>query len=222
MRVADILKWLLLGWLAVVIVAAFFYVRPAEGFIGESSRIVFFHVPMAWIAVLAFLVSCITSVMYLKRREPKDDIRASVSAGLGLLFAVLATTTGSVFARIMWNSWWNWDPRQTSIAILLLIYAAYLALRGAIDDPERRASLSAVYAILAFVTVPFLVFVVPRIYWSLHPDTIINTRGSNEFDLRYTQVLMASLVGFTGLYIWLYTIGCRIEAIRQRRRQEVL
>jgi len=222
MRVADILKLLLLVWLAIVIVAAFLYVRQAEGFIGESSRIVFFHVPMAWIAVLAFLVSCVTSVMYLKRREPKDDIRASVSAGLGLLFAVLATTTGSVFARIMWNAYWNWDPRQTSITILLLIYAAYLALRGAIDDPERRASLSAVYAILAFVTVPFLVFVVPRIYWSLHPDTIINTRGANEFDSRYTQVLMASLVGFTGLYVWLYTIGCRIETIRQRRRQEVL
>ena len=222
MRVSEVLKWLLLGWLAAVIVAAFIYVRPAEGFIGESSRIVFFHVPMAWIAVLAFLVSCITSVMYLRRRDPKDDIHASVSAGLGLLFAVLATTTGAVFARIMWNAYWNWDPRQTSITILLLIYAAYLALRGAIDDPERRASLSAVYAILAFVTVPFLVFVVPRIYWSLHPDTIINTRGSNEFDSRYTQVLMASLVGFTGLYVWLYTIACRIETIRRRRRQEVL
>jgi heme exporter protein C len=222
MRVADMLKWLLLVWLAVVIVAAFFYVHPAEGFIGESSRIVFFHVPMAWIAVLAFLVSCVTSVMYLRRRDPRDDIRAAVSAGLGLLFAVLATTTGAVFAKIMWGAYWNWDPRQTSITILLLIYAAYLALRGAINDPERRASLSAVYAILAFVTVPFLVFVVPRIYWSLHPDTIINTRGTNEFDSRYTQVLMASLAGFTGLYVWLYTIGCRIEAIRQRRHQEVL
>ena len=131
-------------------------------------------------------------------------------------------TTGAVFAKIMWGAYWNWDPRQTSITILLLIYAAYLALRSAIDDPERRAALSAVYAILAFVTVPFLVFVVPRIYWSLHPDTIINTRGANEFDSRYTQVLMASLVGFTGLYVWLYTIGCRIESIRQRRRQEVL
>ncbi len=222
MRVSEILKVVLLVWLGVVIVAAFFYVQPAQGFIGESSRIVFFHVPMAWIAVLAFLVSCITSVMYLKRRDPKDDIRASVSAGLGLLFAVLATTTGAVFAKIMWGAYWNWDPRQTSITILLLIYAAYLALRGAVDDPERRASLSAVYAILAFVTVPFLVFVVPRIYWSLHPDTIINARGANEFDSHYTQVLMASLVGFTGLYIWLYTLGCRIESIRQRRRQEVL
>ena len=222
MRVADVMKWVLLVWLVVVIAAAFFYVHPAEGFIGESSRIVFFHVPMAWISVLAFLVSCIASVMYLRRREPRDDIRAAVSAGLGLLFAVLATTTGAVFAKIMWGAYWNWDPRQTSITILLLIYAAYLALRGAVADPERRASLSAVYAILAFVTVPFLVFVVPRIYWSLHPDTIINTRGANEFDSRYTQVLMASLIGFTGLYVWLYTIGCRVEAIRQRRRQEVL
>lgn len=216
------MKWVLLVWLVAVIVAAFFYVHPAEGFIGESSRIVFFHVPMAWISVLAFLVSCIASVMYLRRREPRDDIRAAVSAGLGLLFAVLATTTGAVFAKIMWGAYWNWDPRQTSITILLLIYAAYLALRGAVADPERRASLSAVYAILAFVTVPFLVFVVPRIYWSLHPDTIINTRGANEFDPRYTQVLMASLAGFTGLYVWLYTIGCRVEAIRQRRHQEVL
>jgi heme exporter protein C len=222
MRVSKLLRVLLLVWLAAVIVAAFFYVHAAEGFIGESSRIVFFHVPMAWIAVLAFLVSCIASVMYLRRRDPKDDIRASVSAGLGLLFAVLATTTGAVFAKIMWGAYWNWDPRQTSITILLLIYAAYLALRGAVDDPERRASLSAVYAILAFVTVPFLVFVVPRIYWSLHPDTIINTRGANEFDSRYTQVLLASVFGFTGLYLWLYTIGCRIETIRQRRRQEVL
>jgi heme exporter protein C len=79
-----------------------------------------------------------------------------------------------------------------------------------------------VYAILAFVTVPFLVFVVPRIYWSLHPDTIINTRGANEFDSRHTQVLMASLAGFTGLFAWFYTIGCRVEAIRRRRQQEAL
>jgi len=222
MKIGDILKWILLVWMVAVILASFFYVHPAEGFIGESSRIVFFHVPTAWVSVLAFLISCITSVMYLRRRDPIDDVRASVSAGLGLLFCFLATVTGAVFARIMWNAYWNWDPRQTSITILLLIYAAYFALRGAIADPERRATLSAVYAILAFVTVPFLVFVVPRIYWSLHPDTIINTRGANEFDSRYTQVLMASLAGFTGLFVWLYTVGSRVEAIRLRRRQEVL
>lgn len=222
MSFREILKWVLLLWLTVVIWAAFMYVPPAEKFIGESSRIVFFHVPTAWVATLAFLVSCIASVMYLRRRDPKDDIRASVSAGLGLLFAVLATVTGAVFARIMWGAYWNWDPRQTSIVILMLIYSAYFALRAAIPDPERRAALAAVYAILAFVTVPFLIFVVPRIYWSLHPDSLINTRGANDFDSRYTQVLLASLAGFTGLYVWLYTLGCRVEALRQRRQQEVL
>lgn len=222
MRFREVLKWVLLLWLSLVIWAAFMYVPPADKFIGESSRIVFFHVPTAWVAVLAFLVSCVASVLYLWRRDPKNDIRAAVAAGLGLLFAVLATVTGAVFARIMWGAYWNWDPRQTSIVILMLIYAAYFALRGAIPDPERRAALASVYAILAFVTVPFLVFVVPRIYWSLHPDSIINTRGANEFDSRHTQVLMASLAGFTGLFVWLYTIGCRVESVRQRRQQEAL
>ena len=96
MSFREILKWVLLLWLTVVIWAAFMYVPPAEKFIGESSRIVFFHVPTAWVATLAFLVSCIASVMYLRRRDPKDDIRASVSAGLGLLFAVLATVIACI------------------------------------------------------------------------------------------------------------------------------
>jgi heme exporter protein C len=218
----TVLKVVLLVWMLGVIWAAFYYAQPAEGFIGQSSRIVFFHVPTAWVCFLAFLVSCVASVMYLKRQNPTDDIRASVSAALGMLFAVLATVTGAIFARIMWGAYWNWDPRQTSITIVLLIYAAYFALRGAIQDPERRANLSAVYAILAFVTVPFLIFIVPRIYFSLHPDTIINTRGTNEFDSRYTQVLMASLAGFTGLYVWLQNLGSRIDVVKLKREQDLL
>jgi heme exporter protein C len=221
-RVGATLKWVLFVWMAVVIWAAFLWVPSAVGFKGESSRIVFFHVPTAWVATLAFLMSCITSVMYLRRRDPKDDIRSAVSAGLGLLFAVLATVTGAIFARIMWGAYWNWDPRQTSITILLLIYAAYFALRGAVDDPEKRATLAAVYSILAFVTVPFLMFVVPRVYWSLHPDVLTNSDPNNRLDSTHVKVLIASLAGFTGLYLWLYTIGSRIEAIRHRRQQEVL
>ena len=221
-RIGTALKWLLLVWMAVVIWAAFMWVPSASGFKGESSRIVFFHVPTAWVATLAFLVSCVASVMYLKRRSPQDDNRAAVSAGLGLVFAVLATVTGAIFAKIMWGAYWNWDPRQTSITILLLIYAAYFALRGAVPDPEKRATLAAVYSILAFVTVPFLMFVVPRIYWSLHPDVITNPDPDNRLDSAHLRVLLASLAGFTGLYVWLYTLGSRIEAIRHRRRQEVL
>jgi heme exporter protein C len=217
-----VLRWGLFAWMSLVIWAAFFYAPAAAGFQGQSSRIVFFHVPTAWVATLAFLVSCIASIRYLRSRDPKEDIRASAASALGLTFAILATVTGSIFARIMWGSYWNWDPRETSITFLLLIYAAYFALRAAIADPERRATMSAVYAILAFVTVPFLVFVVPRIYWSLHPDTIINTQGRIKMDSRMFQVLMGSLFGFTGLFSWLYSLECRVEGIRRRRQHEVL
>jgi heme exporter protein C len=216
-------RWLLGVWLVVVIWAAFFYAPAARGFKGESARIVFFHIPQAWVAVLAFCVNLIASIRYLRGRDPLDDARAAAAARLGLVFSMLATVTGSLFARVMWGSFWNWDPREVSIAILLLVYAAYFALREAIPDEERRASLSAAYAVLAFVTMPFLVFVVPRIYWSLHPDTIINTRGSLEMESRMLQVLMASLVGFTGLFCWLYTLDVRLArlGLNRRRRQEV-
>jgi heme exporter protein C len=208
--------------MAGVIWAAFFWAPAAAGFVGQSSRIVFFHVPTAWVATLAFLGSCVASIRYLKTRQATDDIRAQAASALGLTFAILATVTGSIFARIMWGSYWNWDPRETSITFLLLIYAAYFALRGAIADPERRATMAAVYSILAFVTVPFLVFVVPRIYWSLHPDTIINAQGKMKMSSRMLQVLFASLAGFTGLASWLYSIEVRLERLRRARQHEEL
>ncbi|MEW6337194.1 MAG: cytochrome c biogenesis protein [Acidobacteriota bacterium] len=218
----DWWKWLLGLWILAVVWAAFFYAPTARGFKGESARIVFFHVPQAWVAVLAFCVNLVASLRYLRRHDALDDARAAAAARLGLVFCILATVTGSLFAHVMWNSFWNWDPREISIAILLLVYAAYFALREAIADEERRASLSAAYAVLAFVTMPFLVFVVPRIYFSLHPDTIINTKGSMDMESRMFQVLMASLMGFTGLFVWLYTLDVRAAriALARRRRQE--
>jgi heme exporter protein C len=213
------LPWLLFAWMVVVIWAAFFYAPAARGFKGESARIVFFHVPQAWVAVLAFCVNLVFSIRYLRRRDALDDARAAAAARLGLVFAVLATVTGSLFARVMWNAFWNWDPRQVSIVILLLIYFAYFALREAVADEERRGALSASYAVLAFVTMPFLVFVVPRIYWSLHPDTILNTRGNIDMESRMFQVLVASLVGFTGLFFWLYSLDVRMARMHLKRRQ---
>jgi heme exporter protein C len=208
MKMSRLFKALLFLWLAGVIAAAFLYV-PADRSLGEAGRVIIFHVPVAWVTVLAFLVSCIYSVLYLRRRRPGDGLRAASSAALGLVFAILATATGSIFARITWGSFWNWDPRETSIFILLLIYAAYFALRSAVEDDERKGRLSAVYAIVAFVTVPFLVFVVPRVYFSLHPD-IITPTGKLEMGARTLQVFLASLAGFTGLYAWMYQLTVRI------------
>jgi heme exporter protein C len=216
----SVLQWMLGGWFVIVILAAFFYAPTAVGFKGESARIVFFHVPQAWVAVLAFCVNLVASLRYLRTRNALDDARAAAAARLGLVFSVLATITGSLFAHVMWNSFWNWDPREVSIAILLLVYAAYFALREAIPDEERRASLSAAYAVLAFVTMPFLVFVVPRIYWSLHPDTIIGATGKLKLQMesRMLQVLFGSLVGFTGLFVWLYTLDVRLARLSLARR----
>ncbi|HUM01226.1 MAG TPA: cytochrome c biogenesis protein, partial [Thermoanaerobaculia bacterium] len=134
--------------MAVIIWASFLWARPAQNFVGESSRIVFYHVPMAWVASLAFLLAAWHSAVFLKKRRMESDDAAAAAARLGFVFCVLATVTGSIFARVMWNAYWNWDPRETSIALLLLVYGAYLGLRGAIEDPERRATLSAAYALV--------------------------------------------------------------------------
>jgi heme exporter protein C len=117
----------------------------------------------------------------------------------------------------MWGSYWNWDPRETSIFFLLLIYIAYLALRSAIEEPARRARLAAIYSAIAFVSVPFLVFVVPRIYDTLHPDPIVNSRGRIDMDPRIRIVFFAMLLGFTGLFYWLLALRVRVLRIERRR-----
>ena len=211
----KILKFLLLPYMAAVIAGAFLWVEPAEGFIGESSRIVFFHVPCAWTAALAFVVAAAYSLAYLARRNPRSDRIAEAAVRLGLLFAILTIVTGSVFAKIMWGAYWNWDPRQSSYLLLIFLYAAYLFLRAAIDDPERRARIGAAYALFAAVLMPFLVFVAPRVTESLHPQTVINTEGKILMDTPTKTVFFAGLVGFTALFLWLLELEIRLGASRR-------
>jgi len=200
------------------VLAAFFYAPPAIG-LGEVSRVIYFHIPAAWVAVLAFFLSLLYSLAYLRRRRPEHDTRAAVAAELGAVFCLVATVTGSVFAKATWGAYWNWDPRETSIFILLLIYGAYFALRSAIEDEERRAALSAVYAILAFATVPYLVFIAPRLYASLHPAPVLNAAGKLQMNGRMLSVLFLSLGSFTVLFVYLYKLQLRISAVYRRYRQ---
>jgi heme exporter protein C len=204
--------------MAVIIWASFLWARPAENFVGESSRIVFYHVPMAWVATVAFFLAAWHSALYLRKRRVESDEAAAAAARLGLVFCVLATVTGAIFARVMWNAYWNWDPRQTSITLLLLVYGAYLGLRGAIEDPERRATLSAAYALVAFVTVPFLMFAVPRMYASLHPDTVINARGRIEMSGDIKAVFFASNLAFLLLFLWLYSLDRKVSRMLREAR----
>ncbi len=210
-------KVLLGVWMSLVIIASFLYAPPALG-LGEVSRIIYYHVPLAWVAVLAYMVSMIDAIKYLRTGRIEYDYRTSFNAEMGTIFALLATVTGAIFANATWGVYWNWDPRQTSIFVLLLIYGSYFALRSAIDDREQKARLSSVYAIIAFITVPFLVFVIPRIYASLHPDPIINVEGRLQMDTRMLQVFISSLVGFTGIYFWIYNLQNRILNLKERIR----
>jgi heme exporter protein C len=199
--------------MAVIIWASFLWARPAQNFVGESSRIVFYHVPMAWVSTIAFFLAAWHSAVYLRKRRMESDDAASSAARLGFIFCVLATVTGSIFAKVMWNAYWNWDPRETSIALLLLVYGAYLGLRGSIEDPERRATLASAYALVAFVTVPFLMFAVPRMYASLHPDTVLNARGKVEMSADIRTVFFASSFAFVALFFWLWALDRKVTRI---------
>jgi heme exporter protein C len=198
-------RTLLLVWIAGWIVAAFLY----------------FHIPVAWVTVLALGWSMVHSILYLRRRNFEHDHQAAAAAEIGLLFCIAATVSGSMWAKAMWGAYWNWDPRETSIFFLLLVYAAYLALRSAIDQEQRRARLAAVYSAAAFVSVPFLMFVVPRIYFTLHPDPLINPRGKIDMDPRIRMVFFALLAGFTGLFFWMLQLRVRVARL-ERRAQEAL
>ena len=204
--IQNILKIILFIWIALVILGAFLYAPTAKG-LGEFTRVLYFHVPMAWITVLAFLLSAVYSILYLKNKNMKFDHQAEAANQLGILFAILATVTGSIWAKMAWGSFWNWDPRETSIFILLLIYAAYFALRSAIEQEDRRAALSAVYSILAFVTVPFFIFIVPRVYEGLHPDVVGEVVKASDKKMvmgpKILLVFLSSLGGFTALFVWM-------------------
>jgi heme exporter protein C len=211
-----ILRIALFVWVAATLVAAFLW-APVVPVLGDTTRVFYFHFPAAMVTCVALGWSMLHSALYLARRDLAHDDHAAASAELGLLFCIGATVSGSMWAKAMWGAYWNWDPRETSIFFLLMIYAAYLALRASIEDPARRARLSAIYSCAAFVAVPFLVFVVPRIYASLHPDPLINDRGKPDMDWRIMACAGALVAGFTVLFFWLLSLRVRLGRFERAR-----
>lgn len=208
------------GVLIGTVAISVFLMPPPQKELGDISRIFFFHVPVAWVTVLAFLVAMVNSILYLSRKNPVYDLQAAISSQLGFLFAILATISGAIFAKNAWGSFWNWDPRETSVFILLLIYGAYLALRSAIEAEDRKANLSAVYSILAFITVPFLVFVVPRVFQSLHPtDSIVNSQIRIQMPPLVLLVFLSSLLGFSLLFVWIYNLEVKLNILYKKAKE---
>lgn len=142
---------------------------PPERTLGELYKIIYVHVPAAWVSYVAFTTALICSTLYIFKKKSKYDLLSFSSVGLGVFFSGLAILLGMIFSNKAWGTYWEWrEPRITSTFILFLTYVGYLALRASIGDLEKRRSISSVYSIMAFVTIP-LSYVSIKIFRSIHP-----------------------------------------------------
>lgn len=191
----------------------------------QNAKIIFFHVPTAWLTVIAFLMSTVFSIQYLRKKNLDDDAKSFAAAQLGMIFCILATVTGAVWAKFAWGAFWSWDPRQTSIFALLLIYGAWFALRSAIESEDKRATLSAVYSIIAFLTVPFFIFIMPRIMTGLHPGSADDTNAGPIIDFKMNPsmrlIFFLSLAGFTLLYFWMWNLGYKSIILKEKINRQL-
>ncbi|MBN2572285.1 MAG: cytochrome c biogenesis protein CcsA [Ignavibacteriales bacterium] len=188
--------------------------------LGEKVKIIFFHVPLAWLSVIAFLGATVSSIKFLKSKNIENDFMALSFLQIGFVFTILTTLTGAIWARFSWGSFWNWDPRQTSILFLLIIYGALFALRSAIEDQEKRARFSSVYCIITFLMVPFFIFILPRLVSSLHPgsanDTSIGPIISFDIQNIMQVIYFLSLISFGLLFYWLWKLNYRSIFVKNK------
>lgn len=188
--------------------------------LAERARIIFFHVPMSWVATVAYLVAMIFGIRYLRTRNLDYDHASMSMIAVATLYGILATITGAVWARFNWGMFWNWDPKQTAIFLVLLIYGAYFLLRSSVQDPHQRARLSGAYSILGFVAVPFLFFILPRMMPGLHPGSSDDTGAgpllsakSDAINVTKQWVFGLALFSFTLLFFWLSNVRFRIAKL---------
>lgn len=196
-----------------------FFVAPREQVMGEVQRIFYWHVPAAWMSMVAFGITALTGVIYLVTRRRAWDMISRSSVEVGLLFTLITIVSGSVWARPAWNTWWTWDPRLTTYTIVALIYVAYVMLRQGIEDPERAARFAAVYGLVGFVSVPITFFSI-RWWRTIHPVVIGTPSAAAEGSFAMTDsmlfiFLLCNLV-FPLLYAALLANRVRLERLYER------
>lgn len=163
---------LFLGALGMVFIYA-----PLEALMNYVQKIFYFHISNAWVGMLGFIVAAVAGVVYLIKKDLKWDIVELAAVEISLVFFIIAIITGSIWAKPSWGTYWTWDARLTTAAILEMIYLAYLLLRQGIEDPERRARFSAVYTLIGAVSVP-VTFLSIRIWQTIHPVVIGGSSGA--------------------------------------------
>jgi heme exporter protein C len=203
------LGYLSLVLLAIAVYGIFFVAGPIAGE-GDAGRIVYFHVPMAWDAFLAFFVVFGASIAYLRTGNARWDQLGRASAEVGLVFTTLVLITGAIWGYPIWGTWWSWDPKLTTTLILWFMYLAYLMVR-AYAEPPRGPRFAAVVGIVAFVDVPIVYL---SSYWwrALHPPPAIGPLADQQPSSTIVWILLLSLVAFTCLYVYLVRVRMEIES----------
>ena len=193
----------LLG-LAGVYVLALGY-TPVEARQGLAQKIFYLHVPAAWCALIAFSLVGITSALYLWLHDPRLDRFAAASAEVGVAFSAVMLTTGPIWAKPIWGTWWTWDARLTLTLFLFFLFIGYLALRAALHDPAERARFSAVVGILGMLLVPFIHLSV-YLFRTLHPQPVVLKPSAPSLPPEMLRTLLIATVVFTVLYVGLVTL----------------
>jgi heme exporter protein C len=186
---------------------------PPDAVQGDAQRLMYLHVPAAWLAYLAFTVTAIASVLWLipRTRSTTWDLLAGASAEVGVLFTGLTLAMGSIWGKPIWGSWWEWDARLTTTAVLFFLYLGYLSLRRAGGGPDQRAKRCAIAALIAFVDVPIVHFSV-NWFQTLHQQgTVFNRKMDVEISGTMAATLVLSVFAFTALYG--YLVARRMELL---------
>ncbi|MDK2824117.1 MAG: heme exporter protein [Clostridia bacterium] len=199
------MHWLNWITLTVIILANYlvFIWVPLEKVMGAVQKIFYFHVATAWVGFFAFFVVFIFSIFYLITKNERWDRYSAASAEIGVVFISIVILTGAIWGRAFWGQWWTWDPRLTTSLVLWFIYIAYLLFRSAIEEREKKASLSAILGIIGFLDVPVVWFSI-RWWRTIHPN-LMETGGKMAISPKMGVTLLLAILAFTLLYILLMT-----------------
>jgi len=214
----------LLPWMAgaaLVLLATGFYlawfVAPADYQQGETIRIMFVHVPAAWLAMMFYTVMAIAALGTLVWRHPLADVAQKAAAPIGACFALICLLTGAFWGKPMWGTYWVWDARLTSVLVLLLIYLGIIALWRTLDEPTQAGRMAAILTLVGFVNVPIIKFSVD--WWNtLHQPASVLRLGGPTIHPAMLWPLMILAIGFTVLALALHLIAMRTEIMRRRVR----
>jgi heme exporter protein C len=208
---------LLLGALGMVFIYA-----PLESVMNYVQKIFYFHISNAWVGMLGFIAAAAAGIIYLVKKDPKWDLVELSAVEISLVFFFIAIVSGSIWARPSWGTWWTWDSRLTTAAILEMIYLAYLLLRQGIEDPERRARFSAVYTLMGSISIP-LTFISIRIWQTIHPSVIGsgNSGSVGSFGMTTPMVItmLYCLFTFSVIFITLFWYRIRLGLLSEQVEQ---